>query len=35
VLGGVFETLGVKTELQPDVPQLAEAFESLLNFAGN
>ena len=35
VLGGVFETLGVKTELQPEVPQLAEAFESLLNFAGN
>lgn len=35
VLDGVFAALGVKTELQPDVPQLAEAFESLLNFAGN
>lgn len=34
VLGGLFEELGVRTELQPDLPQLAEAFESLLNFAG-
>lgn len=34
VLRGMFEALGVRVELQPMLPQLAEAFDSLLNFAG-
>ena len=32
-LGGVFEALGIRTELQPDLPQLQEAFLSLMQFS--
>ena len=32
-LGGVFEALGIRTELQPELPQLQEAFLSLMQFS--